>query len=105
MSEERRYFAADAEFNDELERTRLREREMDPATIRRFMALGVSQGWRCLEVGAGGGSIVRWLADHVGSTGRVVVIDIDTRFLEDLDLPNVEVRCQDITSNELEADA
>ena len=104
MSEERRYFAADAEFNDELERTRLREREMDPATIRRFMALGVSQGWRCLEVGGGGGSIARWLADRVGTTGKVVVIDIDTKFLKDLALPNLEVRCQDITRDEPEVD-
>jgi len=105
MSREKSYFAAAAEFHDELERTRLREREMDPATIRRLVGLGASQSWRCLEVGAGGGSIVRWLADRVGSTGRVVVIDIDTRFLEDLDLPNVEVRCQDITRNEPESAA
>lgn len=32
-------------------------------------------GQRCLDVGAGGGSIARWLA---GRTGEVVAIDIDT---------------------------
>jgi ubiquinone/menaquinone biosynthesis C-methylase UbiE len=105
MSEGRPYFAADAEFYDELERTRLREREMDPATIRRLVDIGVSEGWRCLEVGAGGGSIARWLTERVGLSGRVVVIDIDTRFLDALNVPNVEVCCQDITKDEPEADA
>ncbi len=97
MSSERRYFAADADFGDELTRTRLREREIDPFTKRQLSAIGVSEGWRCLEVGAGGGSIARWLAEQVGPGGRVVAVDIDTRFLQDIRLPNVEVRQQDIT--------
>ena len=104
MSEQRKYFAKDAEFYDELERTRLREQEWDPATICRLLDLGVSEGWRCLEVGAGGGSIARWLAERVGTRGHVVVIDIDTRFLNALDAPNIEVRCQDITKDDPEAD-
>ena len=44
-------------------------------------ALGIAEGWRCLEVGAGGGSLVQWMADR-GAT--VTAIDIDTRFLEQL---------------------
>ncbi|MCM3923773.1 methyltransferase domain-containing protein [Frankia sp. AiPs1] len=37
----------------------------DPTTIRVLGDRGVGVGWRCLEVGAGGGSIAAWLADRV----------------------------------------
>lgn len=74
----------------------------DPVTIRHLEALGVDAGWRCLEVGAGGGSIVRWLCRRVGPTGRVVATDLDTRHLEGIGEPNLEVRRHDITSDELE---
>jgi SAM-dependent methyltransferase len=57
-------------------------------------------GWRCLELGAGAGSIVRWLADATGPTGSVVAVDIDTRHL--VELPsNVEVRNADIRADDL----
>jgi len=82
--------------------TRARERlaaveaGRDPATIRNLEALGVTYGWHCLEVGAGGGTIADWLCARVGNSGRVVAIDIDTRFVEQLEHPNLEVRAQDI---------
>ena len=62
---------------------------------------GVSEGWQCLEVGGGGGSITAWLADRVGSRGRVVVTDIDPRFLEPLSAQNVEVRKHNIVTDPL----
>jgi hypothetical protein len=40
----------------------------DPQTIRHLETLGVACGWRCLEVGAGSGTIAKWLADRVGPT-------------------------------------
>jgi SAM-dependent methyltransferase len=104
MAEQKKYFAADADFDDELERTRLREQELDPITFRRLVHIGVSEGWHCLEVGAGGGSIARWLAERVGPSGHLVVVDIDTRLIGDLNVPNVEVQRSDITKAELEAD-
>lgn len=96
------YFAADAEAGDELARLRLIEAECDPQTFRYLDAVGVGTGWRCLEVGAGGGSVVRWLADRVGPSGRVVAVDIDPRFLDDQCEPNVEVRRCDITGDDVE---
>jgi SAM-dependent methyltransferase len=66
-------------------------------------ALGIQKGWRCLEVGAGHGSIARWLAAQVGLEGRVVATDINPRFLTEIELPNVEVRQHDIRTNPLEA--
>jgi SAM-dependent methyltransferase len=73
----------------------------DPATIRHLEDLGVSSGWHCLEVGGGGGSIAAWLAARSGSVGRVLVTDIDTRFLESLEIPNLEVRRHDIINDPL----
>ena len=73
----------------------------DPGTIRQLLARGVAEGWKCLEVGGGGGSMTRWLSDHVGPQGDVLTTDIDTRHLERLRLPNVEVRRHDITSEAL----
>jgi predicted O-methyltransferase YrrM len=74
----------------------------DPATIRYLEALGVEKGWRCAEVGAGAGSTARWLCERVGDSGRVIAIDIDTRFLDALDYTNLEVRRQNIVTDPLE---
>jgi len=53
----------------------------DPVTRRHVGALGITQGWRCWEVGAGGPSIAAWLADQVGRSGRVLATDIDLTWL------------------------
>ena len=73
----------------------------DSGTIRHLEACGVGRGWHCLEVGGGSGSIASWLADRVGPTGRVLATDIDPRFLESLDIPNLEVRRHDIATDPL----
>ena len=73
----------------------------DPGTIRHLEACGVAPGWRCLEVGGGSGSIATWLADRVSPAGHVLTTDIDTRFLESLNLSNLEVRRHDIASDPL----
>lgn len=77
----------------------------DPRTIKHMEGLGIGPGWSCLEVGGGSGSIARWLSNMVGQTGRVLVTDINIRFLGDLrDLPNVEVVEHDIGKDELPKD-
>jgi SAM-dependent methyltransferase len=68
----------------------------DPGTFARLEALGVRPGSRVFVPGGGGGSIVRWLGQSVGPTGRVLATDIDPRFLEEVDEPAVEVRRHDI---------
>jgi SAM-dependent methyltransferase len=75
----------------------------DPGTIRHLSALGVGPGWRCLEVGAGGGSIAAWLSERVGPTGHVLATDLDTRFLELLDRPHLTVLRHDIVREEVPA--
>jgi SAM-dependent methyltransferase len=53
----------------------------DPVTFRHLAAVGVSAGWACWEVGAGGVSVPAWLAEQVGPSGRVVASDIDTAWM------------------------
>src|SRR5215204_6296433 len=77
----------------------------DTNTRRNFEALGPLNGLRVLEVGAGGGSVARWLCDAVGSSGHVVATDIDTRFIAAIDAPNLEARRHDIVQDALETAA
>ncbi len=84
------------------ERLQLLQQMLDPLTIQRFERLGVQKGWRCLEVGAGGGSVARWLAKQVGSQGKVVATDIETRLLDKTHEPNLEMRRHDILVDGLE---
>jgi len=73
----------------------------DDETIRCLQAVGVAPGWQCLEVAAGGGSIAQWLAGRVGPGGRVLATDLDTRFLDTLAGPAIEVRKHDIVRDTL----
>ncbi|MFF6784316.1 methyltransferase domain-containing protein [Streptomyces sp. NPDC012510] len=49
----------------------------DHTTFRHLEGFGLGSGWRCWEVGAGGTSVVSWLAKKVGPTGKVVATDTD----------------------------
>ncbi len=53
----------------------------DPSTFRHIEALGIAGGWRCWEVGAGGPSVPRWLADRAGPEGYVLATDIDVSWM------------------------
>ncbi|MGH8572067.1 MAG: class I SAM-dependent methyltransferase, partial [Gammaproteobacteria bacterium] len=94
------YFS-DHQWPGERRRLTLLEQRYDPGTIRRLTDIGVTGGWSCLEIGAGAGSIARWMAHRVGQAGRVVSTDLDTRFLEDAATTNLEVWRHDITVDPL----
>ena len=72
----------------------------DATTFRHFEHLGVGPGWRCWEVGAGGTSVLGWLARRVGPTGRVLGTDLDTSRASAAERPPVEVRCHDVSAQE-----
>jgi SAM-dependent methyltransferase len=55
---------------------------LDPGTRSHMTRLGVGPGTRCLEIGAGGGSVAFWLAERVAPNGTVVAMDLETDFLE-----------------------
>jgi SAM-dependent methyltransferase len=90
---------------EERRRLELLEQCLDPITIRSLDAIGVKPGWRCLEVGAGGGSVARNLCERVGSGGRVAAVDLDTRFVEELGYGNLDVHRQDVVADGIPGDA
>ncbi len=55
----------------------------DATTFHTLEATGVGSGWRCWDVGAGAPGVGIWLADRVGTSGRVLVTDLDTTWLGD----------------------
>ncbi|MFI6940836.1 methyltransferase domain-containing protein [Streptomyces sp. NPDC050418] len=72
----------------------------DPSTFRHFERLGVGPGGRVWEVGAGGTSVIDWLARKVGPTGRVLATDIDTAWATGAARPPVQVLRHDVAADE-----
>jgi 2-polyprenyl-3-methyl-5-hydroxy-6-metoxy-1,4-benzoquinol methylase len=99
------YVYGQSDRRAELDRLRRLEAIADPATLATFDHIGVAPGWRCLEVGAGAGSIARALASRVGTAGHVVATDIDLQFLAHHAGANLEVRRADVLADELEPGA
>lgn len=84
---------------EERRRLELLELCLDPITTRSLDAIGVKPGWHCLELGGGGGSVTRMLCDKVGPTGRVTAVDLDTRFLDEIDADNLDIVCQNLLTD------
>ncbi len=78
----------------EQDRLALLELLFDPATLRHIDAIGVRPGWRCLEVGAGAGSIARALAER---GGEVTATDVRLEPLEPLRELGITVLRHDVT--------
>src|SRR5262249_27436747 len=87
-----------------MERVRLAglEGALEPGLRDHLTRLGVGPGKRCLEIGAGGGSVAFWLAQRVAPRGRVVATDLETDFLEAeaKRYPTLEVLRHDITAED-----
>ena len=94
-------------YQHERERLASLENIFDPGTFRVMSGLGVGPGWRCWEVGAGGGSVAAWLSERVGPAGKVLATDLDPRFVELLaaDRPNLDVRRHDVVADAAPAEA
>ena len=93
-----RDYVYDQGFAEERKRLAGMEALWDPGTQALFDELGIGPGWRCLEVGAGGGSLLEWMT---GRGATVVAIDIDTRFIDSLASDTIEVRRMDIRTDVL----
>ncbi|CAM3879486.1 class I SAM-dependent methyltransferase [Smaragdicoccus niigatensis] len=79
------------EWEHEGRRLALLEQIFDPGATARLTQLGIGPGARCLEIGAGHGSMTRWMCQQVGPTGSVTATDLDTRWISQLDEPNLTV--------------
>jgi precorrin-6B methylase 2 len=77
------------------------ERTLDDLSIAHLVRAGLRPGDRCLEIGAGGGSIARWMARQVGASGRVLALDLDTRWFQHDGSPQLEARDVDVVAEEV----
>jgi SAM-dependent methyltransferase len=93
-----RDYVFDQGFAQERKRLSGMEALWDPGSHALLDELGIGPGWQCLEVGAGGGSLVKWMA---GRGAHVTAMDIDTRFIEHLASDSITVRRIDLREDEL----
>lgn len=75
---------------------------LDQSTVELLAPLVPLRG-RCLELGAGNGSVARWLGDAVGRHGRVVTTDLklDHMRADVLSHPRVELLQHDVRTDPL----
>jgi SAM-dependent methyltransferase len=88
------------DMSGEPERLRLMSALLDPTSEFHLLRLGIAPGWRCLEIGAGNGSLSQWLARRVGANGHVVASDIRTDLMQGMGGSNLKVRELDVVHDE-----
>jgi SAM-dependent methyltransferase len=84
----------------EEDRLHVLARVVDPTTQGALAAIGITDGWHCCDIGSGAGTVAAWMAEEVGDTGRVVSIDVDTRFQPPSD-GVIDVRVLDVTKESI----
>ncbi|SHH50782.1 class I SAM-dependent methyltransferase [Streptomyces sp. 3214.6] len=82
-----------------LDQLRLFEKKYDAVSTGIIGRLPLAPIWRCLDLGAGAGSLSYWLAERV-SEGSVLALDTDTGYLEPGRADNLSVRQEDLTAAE-----
>jgi 2-polyprenyl-3-methyl-5-hydroxy-6-metoxy-1,4-benzoquinol methylase len=86
----------------EPERLRMMSDLLDPSSRFHLQRIGVGAGWRCLEIGAGNGSLSQWLATQVGPDGVAIATDISPDLLANLSAPHLVTRAFDVVTQEPE---
>lgn len=97
------YIFETAQQKAEFERLKMIEEAFDEKTQEIIQYSGIAPGWKCLELGFGAGSILRWMIDSVGSEGKIVGIDKNIRFIKENNAKQVEIIEGDILDIELES--
>jgi ubiquinone/menaquinone biosynthesis C-methylase UbiE len=88
------------DLKGERDRLRLMSDLLDPSSRFHLLRAGVTEGWRCLEIGAGNGSLSAWLARQVGPSGRVIASDIRTDLMDGIGNGNLAVVKFDVVCDE-----
>jgi precorrin-6B methylase 2 len=78
------YIFSENQTDRELGRLRRIEAALDARSRDVIERAGVTAGWTCLEVGAGGGSVLRYIGERVGKEGHAVGVDKKTTYLKEL---------------------
>jgi SAM-dependent methyltransferase len=76
----------------ELHRLRMIEAARDSSTIQLLERTGINHGWRCLELGPGGGSMLKWIGEKVGTAGLVVGVEKKPVYLQAFSSPLYDIR-------------
>jgi SAM-dependent methyltransferase len=97
-------YAYDQSWRRERERLDSMGALLDEGTTALVEELGIAPGWRCLEVGAGAGSVALWMAQRTGATGEVLATDVSTIHLDGLTAPGLHVRRHDVLTDPLPSD-
>lgn len=77
--------------NQERRRLQLIEAALDHQSIDRLKRTGIQAGWRCLELGAGAGSIMNWMGSVVTRSGTVVAVDKNTNHIQEPEDPPIRI--------------
>jgi SAM-dependent methyltransferase len=96
-------YAYDHAWDEERIRLAGLESALDEGTRAHLLRMGVGPGSRCIEIGAGGGTVALWLAESVAPAGKVIATDLETDFLqgEAAGYPTLEVLRHDIGAEDL----
>jgi ubiquinone/menaquinone biosynthesis C-methylase UbiE len=94
-------YALDNAWHAERERLDSLTRLFDAGTLEICDRLGLSDGWSCLEVGAGTGTLAAAMAERTAPTGRVLAVDLNTRFLDPIASERLRVLRADIATDAL----
>jgi SAM-dependent methyltransferase len=86
----------------EQQRLALMSELLDPLELSYLTRLGVGEGWRCLELGCGNGTISKALAERVAPSGCAVASDIDISYMADMQAPCLEMRRINILEDPIE---
>lgn len=76
---------------------------LDDFSRERLRQAGVRPGARCLEVGAGAGTLAHWMADEVGPAGEVIATDLKPQHIRSHE--RVTVLVHDVLTDPMPAGA
>ena len=86
----------DNAFTAEYQRLDLMSKILDPWTRASLTSLGLCEGWSCLELGGGNGSMTEWLCERVGASGSVTSVDINPKLIQLIPAQNLTVMQADL---------
>ncbi|MGH3404422.1 MAG: class I SAM-dependent methyltransferase [Streptosporangiaceae bacterium] len=92
----------DGELSDVMFRRRRREEHSDPRSIAFISRLGIPPDATCLEVGAGLGSLARWMATSLAPTGLVWATEVQPELVQSIGEaapPNLKAIRHDIVTD------
>jgi ubiquinone/menaquinone biosynthesis C-methylase UbiE len=98
--DQRNEYVLTKDWPGEQERLSLLEASVDAFSIAAICAAGFRRGHRCLEIGAGSGSMAKWFARGAGDPALVTITDIDPRLLRPLAGTGIRVLQHDAVTDE-----